>query len=502
MQVFLFALFAAGIASAEEAATASAVAGSIGGQIATSALGMMSSLFSPQAEAPPATPTDMYTVPLRKQYVPIQRNGSTVAYKTAYFGSIFVGSPKPQPFTVVFDTGSGHLILPSSACTSETCMKHTRYDSKSSTTGVDISHIGEVLDDTNDARDALRIRFGSGEVLGQFANDRVCLSSSAEHCSSQRIVVATEMSPQPFGLFAFDGVLGLGTDALSLNPFFSFFGQMASQHPSMQPRFSVYLSRSDDGQSAITFGGHQEQCAETGIQWVPVAMPELGYWQVRVKSVRVGGKVLEECEDGSCRAILDTGTSLLGVPRQSSRTLHRLLARPVPDELAAAPKPLESTDCREVAGEALEFDLGGPVVTLGPSDYSRPKPYNMTVPNQTDAWRLWCRSLLLPLDMKEPIGPLVFIWGEPVLRRYFTLYDWAAKQVGFSVAGQPPHIIGDNEGAIGVPPAESLAAGVPMKAAAAADPQGDAAALPPGQSEEAQPPPAGSQAESTASVSV
>jgi len=58
----------------------------------------------------------MYTVQLSKQYVPVETNGGSVVHKTAYFGTVHVGFPVPQKFTVVFDTGSAHLFLPSSGC--------------------------------------------------------------------------------------------------------------------------------------------------------------------------------------------------------------------------------------------------------------------------------------------------------------------------------------------------------------------------------------------------
>merc|ERR1719401_2327322 len=276
-----------------------------------------------------------------------------------------------------------------------------------------------------------------------------------------RVVLANEMSAEPFGLFAFDGVLGLGLDALALNPEFSFFGRMTRQQPAMLPQFSVFLARNDESLSTISFGGHQQERAASELSWAPVAMPELGYWQVEIKSVRIGGQVIEDCEAGRCRAILDTGTSLLGVPRQVSRPMQKMLARALPAHVSSS----DGVDCRGVAGNDIEFDLGDQVVLVGAEDYSRPRPFNITAPGTPQGWQLSCRSLLLPLDIEAPLGPMVFIWGEPVLRKYLTVYDWGSKQVGFATAGVPA---GPAElPAVGQPPAGSLAAGAPLKPLAA-----------------------------------
>lgn len=411
-------------------------------------------------------------VPLRKQYVPVLRNGKTVAYKTAYFGPVSVGGPERQTFTVVFDTGSGHFILPSTSCFSETCTQHRRYNRAESLLAVDIEYDGTLIHPDAVERDQVAIAFGTGEVTGEFVREMVCLGDDSDACVQLRIVLATEMTPDPFGLFAFDGVLGLGLDALTLDPKFSFFGQMARQ-TEMPARFSVFLARSDEGASFISFGGYDEARASTAMEWVPVAMQELGYWQVQIRSVMIGDTPLEDCADGSCRAILDTGTSLLGVPRQVARVMHRLLARPVPEEEDNA--DADQIDCREVPGQQLHFDLGGPVVTLGAEDYSRPTPFNMPVDSlqlaaawRKDATKLFCRSLLLPVDMQAPLGPKIFILGEPMLRRYYTVYDLEEQRIGFALAKQPDAEAEDEAAAprglppVGAPPPGTLISGAPL----------------------------------------
>ena len=52
--------------------------------------------------------------------------------------------------------------------------------------------------------------------------------------------------------------------------------------------------------------------------------PELGHWLLQIKALRVDGEVLPFCEQG-CKAVVDSGTSLLAVPTPIFPELYELL---------------------------------------------------------------------------------------------------------------------------------------------------------------------------------
>ncbi|CAE8689828.1 unnamed protein product, partial [Polarella glacialis] len=393
------------------------------------------------ASAAAAAQSPAVVIPLDKQYVPVLKDDRIVSYKTAYFGTIFMGSPQPQNFTVVFDTGSGHFFLPSTSCKSDTCKRHKRYDSRISASAVDIDHRGQKIAADASQRDQVAISFGTGEVTGEFIDETVCLTehsgltSSTEglpqDCTRVRVVMATEMTQEPFSTFHFDGVMGLGLETLAVDPGFSVFEQLvARKRQNFAPSFGYFLSDNDDVPSEISFGGHDPRRMASEMQWVPAQKPELGFWQVKVLSISVGSEQLPLCADGSCVAVADTGTSLLGVPRQAAQRLHWLLARKVPEN------PSE-IDCRDFPGPDLVFELeGGVRLTLGAKEYSRPTAMKVEQ-SQTKKSQVVCRASLLPVDSSQALGLKSFILGEPMLRKYYTAYDWQQRKVGFALAKQP-----------------------------------------------------------------
>lgn len=396
-----------------------------------------------KAASPVAAVAPIVTIPLDKQYVPVVRNEKIVSYKTAYSGSVFLGMPAQQEFKVVFDTGSGHFFLPSSRCTSETCMKHRRFNRSLSETGVDLDHEGRAVPLDAKMRDQVNIAYGTGEVTGDFLRETVCLTDRSgmaltevqqkQECVPMRVITATELTKEPFDSFKFDGVLGLGFASLAVDPEFSFFGQLAKVNNLQQATFGYFLSRVDSVASEISFGGLDERRIGSKMDWVPVHKPELGFWQLQLKSVSVAGESLPLCEEEACVAIADTGTSLLGAPRQVTQRLHWLLARKVPDN------PSE-IDCREFEGPDLIFELAdGVKLTLGPEDYSRATAMRV-LQTKTNTSQVICRASLLPMDGDETLGPAAWILGEPALRKYYTAYDWRNQRIGFALAVQPDEL--------------------------------------------------------------
>jgi hypothetical protein len=392
-------------------------------------------------------------LPLNRETVPVLQDGKVVSLKTAYYGAVSLGGPKLQEFSVVFDTGSGHVILPSLECSSDTCKAHRRYNISNSPKAVPLNADSEPVPE-GELGDQVTIGFGTGSVTGEFVRESVCLGPAEatsiaikdrkqqKLCSSMSIVVAVEMSAQPFESFKFDGIFGLGLDSLALSNQFSFFSRLSAQSAKdfqKLPHFGIFLSDGAHGeQSEIAVGGHNADRLMGPLSWAPVALPKLGFWSVKISAVRINGVEVAECRKGECKGIVDTGTSHLGVPHHKVDSFTSLLAKTT------------IGDCRAVDAPRISFDINGFMLTLGPEDYMPAPPRdvnaepahvdqasaNSSAPTRSNGVVVphRCQPRVMPVNMKRPLGPNLFILGEPVLHRYYTVYDWQSKRIGFGLA--------------------------------------------------------------------
>lgn len=334
---------------------------------------------------------------------------STAAHKMAYYGDILVGTPA-QTFSVVYDTGSGNLIVPGSDCASSACAIHDRFTESNSSTVQNINCNGEEIGN-NELGDQITITFGTGHITGRCVKDQICIGSA---CAIGNFIASTEESSQPFSSFKFDGVLGLALSSMAQTLDFSLMSRLTDHQSLKHPIFSVFLSDSDAETSEITFGDIKSEHMASELFWVPVT-GTAGYWEVMIEDITLDNKKQGICKD--CRVAVDTGTSQLAGPTDIIRQLSSAL-----DVM---------TDCSNFDSlPKLGFIIGGRILSLLPREY---------VSNEGS----YCDVSLMDLDVPPPKGPL-FVFGIPFLQKYYTVYDHANSKVGFAVArhkGQEPEVL-------------------------------------------------------------
>jgi len=333
------------------------------------------------------------------------RSKSKVVHASEYYGKIEIGTP-PQEFLVVFDTGSGNLLIPSKQCTDEACTSHKRYDATVSATAVDIA-FAEQPDkpvDKGGDRDVVTITFGTGEISGVFVKEKICIGSI---CTHGNFVAATEESDEPFSLVPFDGIFGLSLPQMSEGPTFNVLDCMVKDKVLRNNLFSVFFGAGDNEESEITFGEFKAERMASELFFVPVSTP--GYWQVEMEDITIKNERQSLCTN-HCQVAVDTGTSLMAGPTDVINSLI--------DKLNVA------SDCANYKRlPDLGFIVGDHILNLKPEDYVDKSPDG-------------CSVALMTLDIPPPKGPL-FIFGDPFLRKYYTVYDRQNIRVGFALARHP-----------------------------------------------------------------
>ncbi|XP_021769805.1 aspartic proteinase A1-like [Chenopodium quinoa] len=215
-----------------------------------------------------------------------------------YFGEIGIGTP-PQKFTVIFDTGSSNLWVPSSKCYfSIACLLHSKYNARKSSSYCKNGKKAE-------------IHYGTGAISGYFSTDHVTLGDLV--VENQDFIEATREPSLTFVAAKFDGILGLGFQEISVGKAVPVWYNMVNQGLVKEPVFSFWLNRNTDEEEGgeIVFGGVDPNHYIGKHTWVPVS--QKGYWQFDMDDVLVAGETTGFCADG-CSAIADSGTSLLAGP--------------------------------------------------------------------------------------------------------------------------------------------------------------------------------------------
>lgn len=372
-----------------------------------------------------------------------------VAFRTTYLANLRVGNP-PQEFNVMFDTGSGQVVVPHINCVSDTCRRHLRYDMAGSNLSRHVLLDGSPKNMTAPfARpDTVSIGFGVGEVKGEAIRDYVCgvTDGKSKPCGDVTMVVAYDLSVNPFSAFPFDGIVGLGLPALSMGPTFHFFQSLRAAGHLRENKFCIYFAEGGEG-SELTLGGINYDQLASEVHWDNVVKTHMGHWQIGILGFHVGNLTLDICKSGGCTGVVDSGTSHIAIPTPHEKDIYQMLSKPA-DGITTDCRYL--TDLPPIIVELAHFNL-----TLYPEDYMRqlPVPEDLMLgagsSNQTDdqddeeeqangtehvpAPRQ-CRPRVVGITMPPEIGDRTFILGQSVMHRYYTVFDYGKLAIGFGLA--------------------------------------------------------------------
>ncbi|XP_056349091.1 pepsin A-like [Oenanthe melanoleuca] len=306
-----------------------------------------------------------------------------------YFGTISIGTPA-QEFTVVFDTGSSNLWVPSVFCSSPACRNHNRFNPSESSTFLS----------TNDT---LFIAYGTGSMTGILGYDTVNVAGINVR---NQIFGLAETEPGDFFYYTpFDGILGLAFPSIASSGATPVFDNMMMENLVDRNLFSVYLSRDSQAGSFVLFGAIDPYYTTKGISWIPLSAET--YWQIAMESVSANGAPVA-CSSG-CQAIVDTGTTLLAVPIRAYRTLMALLGASSSGEISC-----------EAASNLpnLIFHIHGKEFPVPPRAYVLRS-------------NGFCSLGLQGMDVPTEEGEL-WILGDVFIREYYVIFDRANNKVGLS----------------------------------------------------------------------
>eukprot|EP00744_Colponema_vietnamica_P001982 GILI01003194.1.p1 GENE.GILI01003194.1~~GILI01003194.1.p1 ORF type:complete len:505 (+),score=167.22 GILI01003194.1:126-1640(+) len=361
------------------------------------------------------------------KYSFLQRSGGEVIeqklkqrHMTEYFGEITIGSP-PQSFLVVFDTGSANLMVPSSLCRSDACQSHSVFDAKASSSVKQIYDPNNPEINTDDSRNVVHIQFGTGTTTGIFASDKLCFSTFC--LEDQHFIQIMEESSNPFSYVPFDGILGLSYSTISVAESTNVFEHMMKDKVLKKNIFTVFLGNNVEEQSEIIFGGIKESLLAGPVLWLPVSVK--AYWQVHMQDVKVAGQAQRFCPSSGCQVAVDTGTSLMAGPSKHIKLILDLIDI--------------RSDCSNVDElEPISFMIGSQEFVLQPEDYviqSVSHRNKFADDNEEDHADdiLQCAAAFMPLDVDCEHGPL-WVFGDPFLRKYVTIYDRDEDRIGFAPA--------------------------------------------------------------------
>ncbi|KAM9217289.1 gastricsin [Leptosomus discolor] len=317
---------------------------------------------------------------------------------SSYFGDISMGTP-PQNFTVLFDTGSSNLWVPSTYCQTEACQNHATFNPSESSTFVSNGQ-------------TYTLSYGSGSLTVVLGYDTLSIQTIS--VTNQEFGLSESEPSEPFYYADFDGIMGMAYPSLAVGETSTAMQGMLQQNQLTEPIFSFYFSRQPTYSygGELVLGGVDNQLFTGSIMWAPVTQQL--YWQIAIDEFAVGQSVTGWCSQG-CQAIVDTGTYMLTMPQQYMYSF------------------LEAVGAQETSyGYAVDCNTvqSLPTITFIINGYQLPLPPSAYILNSNNYCTVGVEATYLPSQNGQPL----WILGDVFLKEYYSVFDMANNRVGFATS--------------------------------------------------------------------
>uniref|UniRef100_A0A8D0ZF76 Peptidase A1 domain-containing protein n=1 Tax=Sus scrofa TaxID=9823 RepID=A0A8D0ZF76_PIG len=313
-----------------------------------------------------------------------------------YVGNITIGTP-PQLFSVIFDTASSDLWVPSNQCHSRACVTHRSFNPTLSST-------------FQSSNRTVKLAPHSGLVSGLLGYDTVQIGRFKSE--NQAFGLSQSEPVKELENAFFDGVLGLGYPSLAIQGTTPVFDNLRKQGQIPEPVFALYLSTNTKKGSVLMIGGVDNNFFTGNLKWVPLSARN--YWQITLDRITWRGVVVG-CTRG-CQAIVDSGSAfLLGPSRQISSIQKIIQARFIENEYQVR--------C------CARTTLADFIFTINNVQY--PVPARAYIRKGSTPRRCYSNFS----GGTESLGKEeTWILGEVFLRLYFTVFDRGQNRIGLAIA--------------------------------------------------------------------
>jgi len=326
-----------------------------------------------------------------------------------YSGEIEVGSPG-QKIRVIFDTGSSNLWVPSATM--------LRLE------GLDITHTGFKGYESQTFKlngTDFNIMYGSGPVAGLLVSDVVTIGKLVLHNFTFAEVIQTSGLGDLYrsSYSSFDGILGLGFGALSVDGVPTVMQALNASGQLKELVFGFYHGTDEEGQ--LVLGGVDPQHYIGNFSFVPVI--SAAYWQVALGSIKLRANAMEPwatAASNTTSAIVDSGTSLLVGPVAEVGSIAALLG-------ATFTQNLWVTNC-SAGSPGIAFVLGDLEYAIQGED--------LVIEREGDVCRLGIQGSDVAADH--------WILGDVFMRKYYVQFDWGNRRVGFAQSSSAARRLSDS----------------------------------------------------------